>query len=204
MGAYRLARGLFLLIAGPMFRFQVSGAERIPRNGACVVVAPHRSWLDPACVGGACPRPVRFLIMDRVYRMRRAHWFYRAMKTIPVSPDGRNSVGALRAALKALQAGELVGVFPEGRVYPSARPGPVQPGAALLAVRSGAPVVPLFIHGSAEAWPHHRRFPAPAAVSVRVGPTLEVPPGRGRSAVEELVRSIEQAWARLALEGVTN
>ena len=46
-----------------MFRFHVQGAERIPREGAGVIVAPHRSWLDPSCVGGACPRPIRFLIM---------------------------------------------------------------------------------------------------------------------------------------------
>ena len=61
---YRLARGLFRIVALPMFRFRVEGAERVPREGPGVVVAPHRSWLDPACVAGACPRPVRFLMID--------------------------------------------------------------------------------------------------------------------------------------------
>ena len=68
-----------------MFRFRVEGAERVPERGPAVVVAPHRSWLDPACVGGACRRPIRFLIMEAVHSKFWTRWFYRGMGTIPVS-----------------------------------------------------------------------------------------------------------------------
>jgi len=183
-----------------MFRFHVQGAERIPREGAGVIVAPHRSWLDPACVGGACSRPIRFLIMDRVYRTASAHWFYRGCRTIPVAGDGRDSIRALRAALRALKQGELVGVFPEGRVFSETEPGPVQPGAALLAVRAGVPVVPMFIQGSSLAWPHGRRYPSPAPVSVRVGTAIEPPEPNGREGVAVMVQRIQEAWDRLACE----
>ena len=197
---YRSFRGLFRLLAAPMFRFRVQGVERIPRTGAGVIVAPHRSWLDPACVGGACPRPIRFLIMDRVYHSPRTHWFYRGLHSIPVAADGSDSIRALRAALRALRAGELVGVFPEGRVFSEAEPGPVQPGAALLAVQAGVPVVPMYIRGSGRAWPHHRRFPSPAPVSVRVGRAIDPLDKNGREAVPEMVRRIQLAWEGLAGE----
>ena len=200
---YRCFRGLFRLVAAPMFHFRVRGVERIPRKGAAVIVAPHRSWLDPACVGGACPRPIRFLVMNRVYHRPRTHWFYRATHTIPVSPDGRDSIRALRAALRALKAGELVGVFPEGRVFPETEPGPFRAGAALLAVQAAVPVVPMYIRGSSRAWPHHRRFPSPAPVSVHVGSAIDPPGENRREAVPEMVRRIQVAWDGLAGEETT-
>jgi len=197
---YRSFRGLFRLLAAPMFRFRVQGVERIPRKGAGVIVAPHRSWLDPACVGGACPRPIRFLIMDRVYHSPRTHWFYRGLHSIPVATDGSDSIRALRAALRALKRGELVGVFPEGRVFSEQEPGPIQPGAALLAMRARVPVVPLFIRGSSRAWPHGRRFPRPWPVSVRVGPAIDPSEQNGREGVAEMIQRIQGAWDRLAAE----
>ena len=197
---YRCFRGLFRLLAAPMFRFDVQGAERIPREGAGVIVAPHRSWLDPACVGGACSRPIRFLIMDRIYHSPGAHWFYRGCRTIPVATDGRDSIRGLRAALRALKQGELVGVFPEGRVFLKTEPGPVQPGAALLAIRAGVPVIPMFIQGSSLAWPHEKRYPRPARVSVRVGTAIDPPEPKGREGVAVMVQRIQDAWDSLAGE----
>ena len=195
---YRTVRRLFRCVAVPMFRFEVRGAEQVPRHGPAVVVAPHRSWLDPPCVGAASPRPVRFLITDKVYHVPWTRWFYRGMKSIPVTPGGTNSMRALRTALRSLKQGEVVGVFPEGRVLPEGDLGRVHPGAAMLAVQVQAPVVPMFIKGSARAWPHGRRLPGPAPVSVIVGQPIQPPPKSGRGAIEEMVRRIEDALRELA------
>ncbi len=196
---YRSVRGLFRLLAVPLFRFRVEGCERVPVEGPAVLVVPHRSWLDPACVGGACPRPVRFLIMDTVYRRIWARWFYRRMRGIPVRVGGGpETMAGLRGALRVLRAGEVVGVFPEGRVMP---PGPLQPlhaGAALLAVRGQAPVIPMVIRGSAKAWPRGRRWPGPAAVSVHVGQAIPPPSERGREAVDLFLVRIAAALDALA------
>ena len=190
---YRIMRRLFLVLARAVFRFRVDGARRIPAVGGAVLVAAHHSWLDPPCVGGACRRPVRFLILDSVFDRTGATWFYRRMGCIPVSPGRRASANALRSALRHLRDGGLVGVFPHGRVVPRHAGGPVHPGAALLAMRSGAPLIPISIEGSERAWPPGRRWPGPAAVRVRVGQAIAPPQGRGRASRAELLRRIEQA-----------
>jgi 1-acyl-sn-glycerol-3-phosphate acyltransferase len=194
---YRLARRLFLLLAGPLFSFRVEGVEHVPTDGPAILVAPHRSWLDPPAVGAAAPRPVRFLIIDAVYDRPRTRWFYRLMGSIPVRRGESASAIALRAALRGLRAGELLGIFPEGRVVSDGRPASLRPGAAALAVHARAPLVPTSIRGSALAWPHGRRLPGPAPVSVRFEPPLELPPGRNRAAVAEMQRRLE-----VALEGL--
>jgi len=198
---YRLARGLFRIVALPMFRFRVEGAERVPREGPGVVVAPHRSWLDPACIGGACPRPVRFLMMEAIYRRPGATWFYRCMRSIPVG-DGNAplTTTALRHALRALRDGQLIGVFPEGRVVPDGALGPFQRGAAMLAARGDAPVIPVFIRGSSRAWPHGRAWPGPAKVSVRIGHAIAPPGASDRDAVERFLQRIRAALEALAEE----
>jgi 1-acyl-sn-glycerol-3-phosphate acyltransferase len=199
---YHAARILFRIIALPLFRFSVDGVGRVPRVGPAVLVAPHRSWLDPACVGGACPRPVRFLIMDSIYRKPWARWFYRSMRSIPVRlGDGPNTVAAVRDALRVLGQGDLLGIFPEGRVVARGSSGTVHPGAALLAIRAGVPVIPLAIDGSAAAWPHGRLWPGPAKVRVRFGQPLE-PPSRetGRPGVERFAERIGEAIVELAGE----
>jgi len=196
---YRSARLLFRLIARPAFHFTVEGEEHVPRQGPAVLVAAHRSWLDPACVGGAVPRPVRFLILESIYCRPWARWFYAGMGSIPVgAPGGPPSVRPLREALRVLQAGGLLGVFPEGRVFSAQAPGPLQPGAALLALRGAAPLIPIDIRGSDRAWPHGSRWPRPAPIRVCIGPPIAPPSASGRDAAERLTASVGQALRALA------
>ncbi len=187
---YRFIRSLFRIVAGPMFRLRIEGASRIPRRGPVVIVASHRSWLDPPCVGAACRRPIRFLILDKVYRKPWARWFYRWMRGLPVDPASRRSVASIRRALSHLKHGGVVGVFPEGRVIRGGEPAPFHPGAAMLALRSGAQVVPIRLQGTAEAWPHGRKFPRRSPVTVYVDEPLELAAGTG---VDELTARIREA-----------
>jgi 1-acyl-sn-glycerol-3-phosphate acyltransferase len=194
---YRVVRRLFLLLAGPMFRYKVTGRALVPREGALVVVAPHRSWLDPACVGAAVERPIRFLIVDRMYHKLWARWFYRGMKSIPVQKGGAASLSALRIAMRSLRKGEAVGIFPEGRVLKGWSDAGLQHGAAMLAVRTGSPIVPVGIHGSAAAWPHGRPFPGPARVSVNIGRPIAPPDRSETGGVERLTQRMEEAIREL-------
>ncbi len=194
---YRLFRWLFLALAAALFRFRVEGADHLPIEGPAVIVAAHRSWLDPVCLGGACRRPIRFLILGSVYDRPWSRWFYRGMRAIRVVPGGSASLGGTRRALRGLAAGELIGVFPEGRVFSSGRPGPVHRGAALLCVRAGVPLIPVEIHGSARAWPQGKRYPVSSPVRVRIRAPL-LPSGEStRSSVRAMERRLESLMREL-------
>src|SRR5262245_1179736 len=196
---YGTVRVAFRCFARPYFRFRVHGAERLPASGPGVVVALHRSWLDPAAVGAALPRPVRFLIMDRVYEKRWARWFYDRMGAIPVpAGGGKGSSPALRAALRSLRDGELVGVFPEGGVRADEDPNVVFPGAALLAVRGRAPLIPVAIRGSRAAWPRGRRLPRPARVAVEIGDPIAPPEGESPGAIDEMLRTLQRVLLEMS------
>lgn len=193
---YRLIRRMFLLLAGPMFRLRVEGRDRVPASGPGIVVAAHRSWLDPPCMGGACPRPVRFLMLRDIYERPATHWFYRGMGALPVRTGDNASMSSLRQAFRHLRQGELLGIFPEGRVVHGDELGELRAGAAMLAVRSGAPVIPLAIEGTAQAWPHGRKLPRPGRVRVRIGEPIPAPDADDPDAVAALLEAI-----RVALEG---
>ena len=190
---YRIIRWLFLAKAWFWFRFKRHGMQLIPVSGPGIVIARHRSWLDPVCVGGACPRPIRFLVMGRLYDVGWLRWFCHMTGGIPLGKGRASSVLALREALRHLEQGGLIGIFPEGQVVDSVSPGEIHPGAAMLAVRAGAPVIALDIDGTEVAWPHGRRIPRPAPVSVRFRELIEPPAGRGREARELMQLRIEAA-----------
>ncbi len=200
---YGAVRAAFRVLALPLFRFRVEGAARVPASGAGIVVALHRSWLDPACVGGASPRPVRFLMHRDVYHKWWGRWFYSRMGAIPVPVGEGTSTAALKAALRLLEAGELLGIFPEGGIGGNGRDLEFFRGAAHLAVRCGAPVIPAVIEGSSRAWPHGRKWPGPARVAVRFGTPIPPPAGfEGKEAVNELLRLTRRALLPV-LEGVS-
>lgn len=187
---YRLVRTLFRIVSAPMFRLRVEGRERVPR-GPAILVAQHRSWLDPPLLAMVTGRPINFLVMESMYHKPWALWFYRRLPAIPVSSGA--ALGAMRRALRRLGQGELVGVFPQGRVVPEGRDGRFHPGAALLAAHAGAPVIPVAIEGSVQAWPRGRRLPLPTRVRVRVGTPIAPPAESGRRDVAEMARRIEEA-----------
>jgi len=195
---YVFVRTVFLVVARPMFGLELRGTEHVPASGAAILVASHRSWLDPALVGAASRRPVRFLVLDRVYHWRAGGWFFRWMRTIPVGSSPGQALPAIRSALERLRAGEIIGIFPEGRVFPEERPGAWRQGVALLALKSGAPLVPVAIRGSGLAWPHGRTLPRRAPVQVDVGPPFTVQADQiGRAAVERAAERIRAALVEL-------
>ena len=195
---YVLVRGAFLVLARGLFALELRGVEHVPASGAAILVASHRSWLDPALVGAACRRPVRFLILDRVYDWRAGRWFFRFMRTIPVDSSPGRALPAIRAALERLRAGEVIGIFPEGRVFPEERPGAWRQGVALLALKSGAPLVPVAIRGSGHAWPRGRRLPRRAPVQVDVGEPFTVRADEGgRGGVERAAERIRAVLTEL-------
>jgi len=119
----------------------------LPKHGPALVVANHVSGLDPLLLIAASERPLRFIIAREQYERFGLHWLLRAVGCIPLD-RAASPLRALAAARHALQHGEVVALFPHGRIHrDSEGPGRLKPGIQHLAKLSGAPVYPLRIEG---------------------------------------------------------
>jgi 1-acyl-sn-glycerol-3-phosphate acyltransferase len=198
--SHRIAVCLGRAVALPLLRagfdFRVEGAERIPARGPALLASNHLSFMDPVVLQGALRRPIHYLMTARLYRDRRWRWFYRLFDTVPVTL-GAGNFKALAEAAARLEAGEVVGVFPEGGISRDGSLGPFRRGVALLAMRTGTPVVPVAIVGTGAALPagtlRLRRAPIRVRVGEPVAPGEALEPGplteRIRDAVAALARA---------------
>jgi 1-acyl-sn-glycerol-3-phosphate acyltransferase len=166
-----------------------------PREGGYLLVANHLSYADPAVVMLAAGRPVRFLMTEDFYDLPGLRWFFRWMRALRVREAGSN-LESLREAREALRAGDVVGLFPEGRLSPDGRMGPGRPGAAALASLAGAPIVPMRIRGAYDVWRKGWKVPRLAPVHVVRGDVLPAP-GAGRRRRRETTRAIMEALRAL-------
>ena len=153
------------------FDLRVDGLEHLPSSGPYLIAANHHNYLDGVVLGVTVPEPISFLVMPRVWRATPLHpLFHRNIRSIPIDLE-RADVGALRQALQSLHEGRVVGIFPEGPFSVRGRLEPGLPGVALLALRSGVPVVPAGIRGTYEALAGRRGYiPRRVPIGVKFGP----------------------------------
>lgn len=118
----------------------------LPPEGGALVVANHVSGLDPMLMIAACPRPLRFIIAREQYERWWLKWFFRWIRLIPLERE-RNPRKALYAARRALEAGEVVALFPQGAIQAQDRPVRLKRGVTVLAAMTGAPIYPLRLEG---------------------------------------------------------
>ena len=180
---YRLLREPIRRILDRLFAFRIDGLEHLPASGPVLIAANHHNYLDGVVLAAAAPRPIAFLVMPRVWRATPLHpWLHRRIGSIPLNLS-RPDVGALRRALAALDRGEAIGIFPEGPFSVRGRLEAGLPGVGLLAMHSGAPVVPVGIHGTYAALVGRRGYvPRRHPLAVRFGPPRRFAPEGGRAA----------------------
>jgi 1-acyl-sn-glycerol-3-phosphate acyltransferase len=122
-----------------LYRVEVRGQEHVPLTGPLVVAGNHESILDPFLLAAVIPRQVHFIGKSEFWRYRPLRWWLGTVGAIPVVRGG-GDVAAVASAIEALDAGEAVGLFPEGGVNWS---GPWKRGAARMALATGAPLLPV-------------------------------------------------------------
>lgn len=168
-----------------VFSLRAEGEAALPAP-PFVVAANHYSHLDPPAIGAVLDLPIRFLALTDLLGVSRVlDWLVEGFGAIP-TPRGRRPIGAVRTALAALEAGEVVGVFPEStRVSHWGTLAPKR-GAAWLAVRAGVPLVPVAVIGSGRALDLDNRFRR-RPIRVVIGEALE-PEGAD-------VTELMQRWA---------
>lgn len=120
----------------------------LPPKGAAVVIANHLSLLDPLLLVAAGRRPMRFLVQRQNYERFGLRWLFRATGAIPVDKAGMTPEVTLQQALKALQDGEVIALFPQGKVtLPADFPQALQEDFLWLSQKTGAPIYPVYIAG---------------------------------------------------------
>lgn len=191
-----MVRACFHPVGRWYFGLKVEGLDNLPPDGPAILAANHVSWLDPIVLGSACPRPIRFLIARSVHDRHAARWFYTRMGTIPVEKESRDP-GWLRAAMRSLRAGELVGIFPQGVGLAIASSREARPGALLLAALSGAPFIPVGLTGTFRAWPPLTKVPRPGSITVRFGEPYRPWTKGDRPGREEIRLSVHHLMDRI-------
>jgi 1-acyl-sn-glycerol-3-phosphate acyltransferase len=182
------------------FGLRVDGLEHLPADGPYIIAANHHNYLDGVVLAVALPRPIAFLVMPRVWRATPLHpLLHRQIGSIMLNLE-RPDVGALRGALRALDRGRVVGIFPEG---PFSVRGCLErglPGVGLLALRAGVPVVPAGIQGTFQALVGRRGYiPRRHPLAVTFGPPRRFlrEAGHGRAARGRITQRIMDDIATL-------
>jgi 1-acyl-sn-glycerol-3-phosphate acyltransferase len=154
------------------FRLEDVGAEHIPSRGAAILASNHRSFLDPFVIGALARRPVYFMAKRELFERRLQAWLLSALGAFPVD-RGAGDEQAMETALRLLERGECVAIFPEGtRIRRGPLAGPRR-GVGRLALQTGAQVVPVAVIGTERVRRGWRV--RPCKVRVRCGRPLRYP-----------------------------
>lgn len=151
----RLVRCLVYVLIHVLYRLRFCGGNHLPARGAAVVVCNHVSFVDALVIGGASKRPLRFLMDKPIYENPWLNWFFRLVGAIPVDSERRDP-GSLRRAMdevsRALARGEVVMLFPEGRLTPDGEIQRFRRGLDTILARNAVPVVPAGLAGLWGSW----------------------------------------------------
>jgi 1-acyl-sn-glycerol-3-phosphate acyltransferase len=131
-------------------RLRVYGKERVPLEGGVVLACNHFSWIDPPALGAASPRTVNFMAKVEAHGVPGLGELIRAFGCYPVR-RGESDREAVRVMRQLVADGRALGMFVEGTRQLGGVPGTVLPGAAMVALQEGAPIVPAAVHGS-QTW----------------------------------------------------
>lgn len=167
--AYYLLKPLFKLL----FRLKIKGQQHLPKEGPFIVASNHASYLDPILLGLAVyPQRIKFMAKAELFRIPVLNFLIKRLGAFPVQRE-KGQLSAVKTATQILETKGVFGIFPEGTRHKD-KLGPAQLGAALVALKTKAPIIPVAIKGTNLVWPQgSRRFHFPP-LTVIVGQPLEV------------------------------
>ncbi len=170
--SYFIAWCLFRLVYATYFRCRFCNSERVPLQGPVILAANHASYLDPPLVGSGLKRSINYLARENLFRFSVMGAVLHSWQVVPVDRDGGGAKG-LKAILDRLLAGDAIIVFPEGTRTRDGELHPARSGIGLTVIKSTAPVVPVRVFGTYQAFGPHLRFPRPHRVIVKYGPLMQ-------------------------------
>jgi 1-acyl-sn-glycerol-3-phosphate acyltransferase len=195
-GLYTFLRWLAVPFFGGLYRCRVEGAEHLPRTGPAMVAMTHKCFWDPVIAGMIFDRPLRFMAKKELFQNPQAAKFISSLGAFPLD-RGAGDRAALQTALTILERGEVLLMFPEGHRQTDDAVHDFLPGVGMIALRSGAPVIPLALDGTQYMLRDGR--PGFRALRGLVGPpvTLSDIPQRNSKAYREAARRMHESVAGL-------
>jgi 1-acyl-sn-glycerol-3-phosphate acyltransferase len=192
-----LMRFICWLLVHTFYRLDKSGLENIPAKGPAVLVCNHVSFVDPLVLLAASPRPIRFVMDHRIFRTPIISFVFRTGKAIPIAPakeDERLLNEAYEKVAEALADGELVGIFPEGRITDTGELYPFRGGIRRIVERTPVPVIPLALKGLWGSFFSRRDGPAmskPTRILARIFSRIALEAGRAVAPGEATPESLQ-------------
>jgi 1-acyl-sn-glycerol-3-phosphate acyltransferase len=203
---YRAGWILSRFLARSAFRCRYHHPEHVPSTGPVILAANHASYLDPPLVGAGLQRDLHYLARESLFAIPILRTLLHKVNVVPVNREGGGAKG-LKAILDRLLQGGAILLFPEGTRSPDGQLHPARSGIGLTVIRSTAPVVPVRLFGTFQAWGRNQTFPKPKRVHVVYGPPIpfthlrqeaqSCPKPRLKEIYPQVAREIMQAIATL-------
>lgn len=150
---YRITCKFFGVCLTYFNQYKVYGVNNVPKTGGVIIASNHASYLDPPAVGASSRRMrmTHFMARDTLFKKGFMNWFLHKVGVIPLDRD-KGDIKAMKTSIALLKDGASVALFPEGTRSENGELQPPKPGIGFLVAKGEAPVVPVYVHGSYEAW----------------------------------------------------
>ena len=165
---YIIIKNFSLIIFKLIFRLKIIGSKNIPKTGSFVIVANHSSLLDGFVLISSVKPKVTFMSAAHLFKIPFVGNILRGVGAIPVQGKG-SDIKLIKEAMKVLQAGGVLGIFPEGRIVNEKDGFSAKAGAAYLAIKADVPIIPMAIKGADKALPAGAKFPKLNKIEVKIG-----------------------------------
>jgi 1-acyl-sn-glycerol-3-phosphate acyltransferase len=174
------------------YRIRVEGREHIPKHGGAILASNHISFCDSFFLPLVVPRRVTYIAKAEYFDNWKVAWFFKANGHVPVRRgEGAGWKKAMDAAAEIVEAGVLFGIYPEGTRSKDGRLHRGHTGVAMLALRTGAPVIPIGFVGTDKAQPVGAKMMRPfKRVTIRIGPPLDFSAQAGQPRGQRVLRAM--------------
>ena len=198
---YRLGWLFFRALFRFYFRWRAYNPENVPLTGSVILASNHASFLDPPLVGSGLTRAINYLARDTLFRFPLVGTLLRKWNAVPVDREGGGAAG-LKAILDRLLKGGAIILFPEGTRCRDGSLGPARSGIGLTIIKSQAPVVPVRVFGTYEAFARHHKWPRRTRVVVKYGKPMDFSAARAeaktcsKARLKEIYQEVSDAVMR--------
>jgi 1-acyl-sn-glycerol-3-phosphate acyltransferase len=201
---YRILRLAVRLILRLFFDLKVSGLENLPPHGKVILAGNHTSLMDGVIIVAAYPRKIYFLATESVFKANFIGRLVRHFGFIPVKKDALNKE-AIKEAIRILENRNTIGIFPEGKISQDGKLTEGKRGVALLALKTGAAIIPFAIEGAYQAWPLAEKYPKRHPIEIRFAQTLDISEYETSDELaNEVMQEIEKVKKDMQEDGLLN